>query len=63
MSDALNKLWIAEAPLAMWSSGPIVIWDLSGDDAVERYKAMGWTVRGPYLLEEALPMEARAALP
>lgn len=46
----LSRLWVAEAPPGVWSSGPVVIYVLPGEDTVEEYKRMGWTVRGPYVL-------------
>jgi hypothetical protein len=51
LPDYMRRLWIAEAPLGQWSSGPVVIYDIPGEaDSCEQYRAMGWTVVGPYVL-------------
>lgn len=65
MKDYKKRIWIAEAPAGVWSSGPRVVYDLPGEReaALAGYDRMDWTVTGPYLLEEALPMEALALLP
>lgn len=52
MHSHYERIWIAVAPDGVWSSGPEVILDIPGSDAVEAYRRMGWTVYGPYILEQ-----------
>ena len=53
--DYLKRIWIAEAPPGVWSSGPDVIWGLPGEAErnVRLYEGMGWIVRRPYVLDES----------
>lgn len=58
-TDPHRRVWVAEAPAGTWSQGPAVIYDFPegdvydySDSIVAQYKEMGWTVRGPYVLEE-----------
>lgn len=50
-SDPYARCWIAEAPLGVWSSGPMVVWDWDTGDLPNAPD--GWTLRGPYVLENA----------
>lgn len=56
--DWQQRCWIATAPAGVWTSGPVVIWDLgdtglvANERMVERYRAQGYKVMGPYVLEE-----------
>lgn len=57
IAEYMKRVWIAEAPAGTWSTGPSVCWDLPGVDSepesVRAYRRMGWTVHGPYVLQEA----------
>lgn len=52
--DWYKRLWVVEAPPGIWSSGPDVVWDIpdQGQSILEQYNEMGWTIKGPYVLEE-----------
>lgn len=53
------RLWVAEAPVGQWSSGPAVVYE---PETADQYRAMGWTVRGPYALQEAPPSPPPASI-
>lgn len=49
----MKRIWIADAPAGVWSSGPSVIYNFQdAQKTIKQWEDMGWSVSGPYDLSE-----------